>query len=161
MGEIDMVIATCKHRLDQLTKPTFDRATVEELLAEILRLRSEERRNQVAKELAWRDNHIDEQDEEIERLQDTVKSLEHRIEMLLDANTALAKRLDQRMMPNRPIEMTPNRELPLRPTNELMDHLGANGAFRHAVSRMEGQLRTLPGMELTDDGLAVIKGGKR
>jgi hypothetical protein len=137
-SEINLILAKVTHRLDQLTKPTFDRATVEELLAEIFRLRSAEHRHQVAKEIAWRDNKIDElteaneeQDEEIQGLQETVVLQRGRIDDLEAVNASLSKHLSEALLGSRGPTSQPNR-LPMRPLMAL----------------------NAP-MELTDDGLAV------
>jgi len=103
-SEFDLTLAKVSRRLDQLTRPTFDRATVEELLTEITRLRNEPHRNHVAKELAWRDNHIDELQEQIDDLQEDhdeellaagrrIHELELLNTRLGEANQALAAQL--------------------------------------------------------------------
>jgi len=192
MGAIDMVIATCKHRLDQLTKPAFDRATVEELLAEIFRLRSVDHRNQVAKEIAWRDNKIDELTEaneelsdEVEGLTETVAMQRARISDLETVNSSLSRHLNEAMLgsPERTTKgpKGPNRVLPMRPSAADLDEAVRRSASKPMpmISQSElraekvsqeradlmasqlNQLKALPSMELTDEGLAVIKGGKR
>jgi hypothetical protein len=96
-SEFDLTLAKVSRRLDQLTRPTFDRATVEELLTEITRLRNEPHRNHVAKELAWRDNHIDDlqedHDEELLAAGRRIHELELLNTRLGEANQALAAQL--------------------------------------------------------------------
>jgi len=139
-SEINLILASVTHRLDQLTKPTFDRATVEELIAEIMRLRSAEHRRQLAQELAWRDNQIDEQseqldekDEELAQLQETVVLQRGRIDDLQLINASLSRHLSEALLGT-----------PQRP-NRVLSRDGVGAAV------------PMPPMELTDDGLAVLQ----
>jgi hypothetical protein len=134
-SEINLILASVTHRLEQLTKPVFDRATVEELLAEIMRLRSADHRRQLAQELAWRDNQIDEQseqlderDEEIAQLQETVVLQRGRIDDLQLVNASLSRHLSEALL-----------------------------GTRDAVEPRPGRPNRMPPMELTDDGLAVLQ----
>ena len=65
MGRFEVTLSGVKHRLEQLTRPTFDRATVEELVNEIGRLKCRER-NVVAQALAEAHNEIDRLNEAID-----------------------------------------------------------------------------------------------
>jgi hypothetical protein len=66
--EIVALIAKVEHRLDQLTRPMFERDVVEELIKEIKLLEGGGRTPRVAKEIADCHNRIDELDDENEEL---------------------------------------------------------------------------------------------
>ena len=71
---LDVVLATVRHRLDQLTNPVFSREVVEALMAEIQRLRPFER-NHSLELRAELENRVDELAEENEELQDHNEAL--------------------------------------------------------------------------------------
>jgi len=149
-SEINLLLATITRRLDQLTKPTFDRATVEELLAEIFRLRSAEHRGQIAKEIAWRDGKIDEQSEGLDDKDEEIAGLQESLESQRRTCVQLVERIADLEFVNASLSRHVSEALLGRP----------RGDVEAAVRQLERPNRVLP-MVLSDDGLAVFEPASR
>jgi chromosome segregation ATPase len=167
-SEFNLTLAKVSRRLDQLTRPTFDRATVEELLNEIMRLRSEPHRNQVAKELAWRDNTIDELQEQIDDLHEDhdeellaagrrIHELEALNTRLAEANQALAAQLG--ILVPKPLWRAPTEaEAVGRGADELAARLSSLSP--KGVAAGVRMVNTAAKQQLID-GLRVVSNGPR
>lgn len=164
------LIATCNHRLEQFTRPTFDRAVVEDLIDEIHRLNRADA-VVIAQALAERDNTIDELQEQIDDLQEDhdeellaagrqIHELEALNTKLAEANRRLAAQLGMPL--RKPVFMAPTES---EAVAKGADRLTRNGAPENQLSpewlkgRQQLVERLHPRQErlLTDAGIDPAK----
>jgi len=142
--EMALLIAKTEHRLEQLTKPLFERDVVEELIREIKLLERGDKPPLVAREIADCHNRIEELEEELDEAGDALREARFERDAAVNWAAELKRLGDVLMLENRNLKARLSRLVPANEAPRLIFEKRAQEALARAGLNLQSSLLPTP-----------------